>query len=144
MTNVSELPTLRYQGAILVNLEVAVRQLTEALEKCVGVPAISWHILKALEARDGQHASELARRVGRAATSFTPNLDKLEAAGLVTRKADKTDRRAVRIYLTEAGANFVADHPQEVDEYTDVALRNILADDWDGFVRVLTALQDIE
>lgn len=58
------------------------------------------HILYALFEEDGQHASTLARAVGREATSFTPLLDKLEKKGLIERRADKLDRRAVFIFAT--------------------------------------------
>ena len=61
------------------------------------------HIMKALFVEDGQHASTLARSVGRAATSFTPLLDRLEKRGMIERRADKVDRRAVLIHLTSKG-----------------------------------------
>lgn len=63
------------------------------------------HILSALYTEDHQHASSLARAVGRAATSFTPVLDKLERAGYIQRIADTADRRAVYIELTPKGAS---------------------------------------
>ena len=53
--------------------------------------------------QDGQHASDLANAVGRAATSFTPNLDKLQDKDLIERRPDPGDRRAVRIFLTDKG-----------------------------------------
>ncbi len=61
------------------------------------------HILEALYEQDGQHASALAKAVEREATSFTPILDKLEKRGLIRREADKGDRRAVFIFLTDEG-----------------------------------------
>jgi DNA-binding MarR family transcriptional regulator len=61
------------------------------------------HILKGLYVEDGQHASTLARAVGRAATSFTPLLDRLEKRGLIERRPDGRDRRAVLIHLTSKG-----------------------------------------
>src|SRR6185369_13299569 len=71
----------------------------------LGLTVIEWYILRALYDQDGQHASELARAVGRAATSFTPILDKLQdrkdKKGLIERRPDPADRRAVRIYLTD-------------------------------------------
>lgn len=65
-----------------------------------GLTLVQAHILFALYEEDGQHASTLARAVGREATSFTPLLDKLEKAGLIERRADKEDRRAVFIFAT--------------------------------------------
>lgn len=60
------------------------------------------HVLIELFQRDGQHASDLARRIGRAATSFTPLLDRLEKSQLIMRKPDSLDRRAIKVCLTGA------------------------------------------
>ncbi len=67
------------------------------------VQVVEAYVLNALYVEDGQHASTLARTVGRAATSFTPLLDRLEKRGLIERRADKEDRRAVHIHLTDKG-----------------------------------------
>lgn len=72
----------------------------EEVAREFGVTVIEAHILHFLFRRDGQMASELARQCGRAATSFTPNLDSLEKKGLIERKPHATDRRAVVITLT--------------------------------------------
>jgi DNA-binding MarR family transcriptional regulator len=61
------------------------------------------YILCALYEEDGQRANSLARAVGRAPTSFTPILDKIAAKGLVERRPEPSDRRAINIYLTEKG-----------------------------------------
>ena len=74
-----------------------------ATTPAAGLSAPSVHILNELYKDDGQHASELAQKIGRAATSFTPLLDKLQEAGLLLRRPDTQDRRAVRIYLTANG-----------------------------------------
>ncbi len=103
------------------NLDIALRNLDQVFGQVVqplGLTVIEWYILRALYEHDGQHASELARAVGRAATSFTPNLDKLQTKGLIERRADPSDRRAVRIYLTEAAEDSrqaVLDSAAEID-----------------------------
>ena len=74
-------------------------QNTEA----AGLSIVAIHILNELYQSDGQKASELARKVGRAATSFTPILDQLENDKLLKRSPHKTDRRAVIISLTVKG-----------------------------------------
>jgi DNA-binding MarR family transcriptional regulator len=60
-------------------------------------------IMNSLFADDGQHASVLANSVGRAATSFTPILDRLQKKGYVERRSDSADRRAVKIFITKKG-----------------------------------------
>lgn len=61
------------------------------------------YVLSHLYDEDGQKPSELAKQVGCAATSFTPVLDDIESLGLIKRRADNSDRRAVNILLTEKG-----------------------------------------
>lgn len=86
-----------------LELDITLRLLSQVLMVItdrLGLSVVEFFIIRALYESDGQHASHLAKAVGRAATSFTPNLDRLEAKGWLTRKADKADRRAVTIWLT--------------------------------------------
>lgn len=95
---------LRFDGSLWANMDIALRNVEQCFRRVarpLGLTVIEWYILRALYEQDGQHASELANAVGRAATSFTPNLDKLANKGLVERRPDPSDRRAVRIYLTD-------------------------------------------
>ena len=96
--------TLRFNGSVWCNLDIALRNIDQIFRNHVsilGLSVIEWYVLRALFAEDGQHASQLANCVGRAATSFTPNLDKLQDKGYIERLPDPSDRRAVRIYLTQ-------------------------------------------
>lgn len=88
------------------NIDIALRVIEQIYGELVepsGLTVIEWHIIRVLLEQDGIHASKLANMVGRAATSFTPNLDKLQNKGLIERLADPRDRRAVRIVLTPQG-----------------------------------------
>jgi DNA-binding MarR family transcriptional regulator len=67
------------------------------------VTIIDMHVLLALYEHDGQHASILAKAASQPATSFTPTLDRLVSKGLVERRPDPSDARAIFIYLTTLG-----------------------------------------
>ena len=138
---------LRFHGSVWCNLDIALRNLDQLFgraTKPLGLTIIEWYILRSLYERDGQHASELARAVGRAATSFTPNLDKLEGKGLIERRPDATDRRAVHIYLT-ARAEDLRDAVVESATEVDNALRQRFnADDYGVFLSVLSTLQSLD
>lgn len=56
---------------------------------------------------------ELARKTGLAKTTLTSMLDRMENAGLVTRVFDKSDRRQIRITLTE-NARALSDEYEKV------------------------------
>jgi DNA-binding MarR family transcriptional regulator len=135
---------LRFHGSVWCNLDIALRNLDQVFgraTKPLGLTIIEWYILRALYERDGQHASELARAVGRAATSFTPNLDKLEEKGLIERRPDPTDRRAVHIFLTDKAETLRGDVVRTGTE-VDAALRQRFnAEEFDMFLSVLGALQ---
>lgn len=139
-------PSLRFNGSVWCNLDIALRnmdQLYRQSMQSLGLSVIELYILRALYERDGQHASELARAVGRAATSFTPNLDKLQNKGLIERRPDPGDRRAVRIYLTK----HAQDNREQVIENTDRVdehIRNkVSKGDFEAFQRVVAELQTV-
>lgn len=138
---------LRFNGSVWCNLDIALRNLDQLFNRAIqplGLTIIEWYILRALYERDGQHASELARAVGRAATSFTPNLDKLQQKGYIERRPDPTDRRAVHIYLTDLAEQ----HRKEVlatAKEIDLEIRHLFEpDEFEVFLNVLSVIQSLE
>lgn len=137
---------LLFDGSVWCNLDIALRNVDQYFRQMIrphDLTVIEWYILRSLYERDGQHASELARAVGRAATSFTPNLDKLQNKGLIERRPDRTDRRAVRIYLTELGKELredVLDSAREIDETIEGLFTQ---DEYMEFQNALARLQAI-
>ncbi len=136
--------SLRFAGSIWCNLDIALRNLDQVYGQIIeplGLTVIEWYILRSLYDQDGQHASELARAVGRAATSFTPILDKLQNKDMIERRPDASDRRAVRIYLTSKG-NSSRDQVMASAEQVDTRIRkSVTAGDFKGFQSVLANLQ---
>jgi DNA-binding MarR family transcriptional regulator len=60
-------------------------------------------VLMSLWQDDGLKVMELGRRAGLEPSTMTGLLDRMERAGLLTRKADPDDRRAQRVMLTVRG-----------------------------------------
>jgi DNA-binding MarR family transcriptional regulator len=135
---------LRFSGSLWCNLDIALRNLDQIYGQVVeplGLTVIEWYILRALYDQDGQHASELARAVGRAATSFTPILDKLQDKGLIERRPDPADRRAVRIYLTDKGHK-TRDGVLSSAKQIDARIQKLVPNgDFKAFQTVLALLQ---
>lgn len=138
--------SLRFSGSIWCNLDIALRNLDQVYGQVIeplGLTVIEWYILRSLYEQDGQHASELARAVGRAATSFTPILDKLQNKDMIERRPDASDRRAVRIYLTKKG-NSHRDQVMASAEQVDTRIRkSVSTGDFKGFQSVLANLQSM-
>ena len=63
----------------------------------------TWLILTALRGTQWRTQLELARSLGIEGPTLTRHLDGLERAGLVERRRDPRDRRAVQVELTDAG-----------------------------------------
>jgi len=135
---------LRFNGSVWCNLDIALRNLDQMFGRMIqplNLTVIEWYILRALYEQDGQHASELARAVGRAATSFTPILDKLQQKDLVERRPDPTDRRAVRIYLTDKGRAMRSDVTRSAEQIDRQIKQMFPNGDFDAFQNVLAKLQ---
>ena len=150
--------TLRFDGSVWCNLDIALRNLDQIFRNAINkvevapvnngkksrLTVIEWYILRALYEQDGQHASELANAVGRAATSFTPNLDKLQDKDLIERKPDPGDRRAVRIFLTEKGQNIKEQVQQAAVEIDNEIRGHFPQSEYETFLDVVASLQAIE
>lgn len=84
------------------------RLTSEDLRACLqqeiepqGVRLAQWQYLRALWDCDGISQSELSARVSRLGSNTVTALNILEKNGLIRRKRSATDRRVVRVYLTE-------------------------------------------
>jgi MarR family transcriptional regulator, transcriptional regulator for hemolysin len=78
-----------------------------------------WLVLTALRGEQWRTQLELARSLGIEGPTLTRHLDGMERAGLVERRRDPSDRRAVRVELTDAGVqlhNRLRQHVVAFDE----------------------------
>jgi DNA-binding MarR family transcriptional regulator len=61
------------------------------------------HFLLNIDSDDGAYASEIAPMLGMESTSLSRIIKTLETEKMIIRKADKNDKRKVKIILTEKG-----------------------------------------
>jgi DNA-binding MarR family transcriptional regulator len=78
------------------------RQLRRELAP-LGITAGQAALLHAIRTEPGIGVRELSAREGMSAPTMSVHVDRLEAAGLVTRTRSGADRRRVRLELTEEG-----------------------------------------
>lgn len=80
------------------------RKLSAALYRRIagGIPPVQLQALAVLAGGDIR-MRELARRLGLATSTVTRLVDRLEAAGLAERRAERPDRRSVLVGLTQRG-----------------------------------------
>jgi len=96
-------PTARPLGLALAATAKAVsRAFDDALREAGGSVPI-WLVLANLTGDRWPTQLELARSVGIEGATLTRHLDGMERAGLVERRRDGGDRRAVNVELTDGG-----------------------------------------
>ncbi len=109
-----------------------------------GLTTAQFFLLIALYEEDGILISKLAEKVALDKATLTGIIDRLERDGLVERRDDPSDRRAIRIYLTDKAKRMK-------DELLDIYHRNnsrflsVLTDEERKvFERIVQKLESIE
>jgi DNA-binding MarR family transcriptional regulator len=115
------------------------RQAAEALAP-VGLELFEYDALSALR-RQGRPfalpATGLARETGLSSGAMTNRIDRLESRGLVMRRTDEGDRRAVIVSLTSAGKRVIDDAIGLRLEAADECLQGLSARERSELVRLL-------
>jgi DNA-binding MarR family transcriptional regulator len=90
-------------GLLLHEVSRLRQVLLERALKPFGFTFSQWSILVSLLQRHGMTQTELAAELGQTKAAVGELLRKMETAGVISRRSDKSDARVRRIYLT-AGA----------------------------------------
>src|SRR5436190_6290966 len=88
---------------LLAQLSQAYRGLLDTFMDRIGMHRAQATLLCRLFAQDGMTQSEIAEQLSVQGATVTNMLQRMEEAGLVTRRRDPDDNRLVRVYLTELG-----------------------------------------
>ena len=87
-------------------MDVATRRMTKFYNRRLRKFGITYNhlfILTCLWEQEGVNVKALSKQLLLDSSSLTGHLDRMERVGLVVRKDDPDDRRAVRVFLTEKG-----------------------------------------
>jgi MarR family transcriptional regulator for hemolysin len=129
-------------GLLLATTSKAVgRAFNDALAAQGGSIPI-WLILNALKSGRRRSQLELARNVGIEGPTMTRHLDGLEQSGLVERKRDPVDRRAVQVQLTRAGHALHGRLLKAVIAFNQQLRTGLSGDDVETLRRVLGRLRE--
>jgi len=109
----------------------------EKLTEAHGVSAGQWRFLRVLWEEDGLTQRELSRRVGITEPTAVKGVASLEAAGLVTREIDKSDKRKMLVSLTPKARRLKRKLMPMVVAVNERALHGIDAGDIETARRVL-------
>ena len=96
--------------------------------KPLGITRAQWWVLAFLSRRDGMTQTALAADLDLTKVAVGGLLDRMEAAGFIERRADRSDGRARRVHLTRAGAKMVSAIRESV-ETVELEILNRVSDD---------------
>ena len=118
------------------------RTIARALEP-FGLTTSQFSTLQVLLAAETESlgCSEIAQRLGGPGPDVTRLIDRLEAAGLVSRDRSQTDRRLVHARITPAGRKAVQDAAPAVHEAEEQAMSSLAAGDRSTLAALLASVQ---
>jgi DNA-binding MarR family transcriptional regulator len=88
---------------LLAQVSQAYRALSDDFMDRIDMHRAQATLLCRLYVQNGMTQSEIAEQLAVQGATVTSILQRMEEAGLVTRRRDDDDNRLVRVYLTEAG-----------------------------------------
>ncbi|PWR20940.1 MarR family winged helix-turn-helix transcriptional regulator [Zavarzinia compransoris] len=118
------------------------RNVTDRVLKPLNVTRSQWWVLAFLSRRDGMPQVALAEELDLGKVALGGLIDRLEANGLVERRADLTDRRVKRVFLTKVGTKLIKDIRNSVAETEHDILLGIDEADLQVMVKALRAMKE--
>lgn len=88
-----------------------------------GATLQTWRVLAALHERDGRRMGDLSETTSIEVSTLTRLVDGMEKKGLVVRRRDATDARAVTLHATPAGRRMTRMILPIAERYEKVALQ---------------------
>lgn len=100
------------------------------------------HVLLNIDARKGTHSTKLGPKMGMESTSLTRILKSMEQKGFIYKETDPSDKRKVKIFITDLGKK-----KREVSKKTVLALnqslRNYIEPErLDNFIQVIRDIEE--
>jgi len=102
-----------------------------------GVHEGQQYVLRCLWREDGLSPGEVARRLGLATPTVTRAATRMEATGLLRREPHPSDRRLVRLRLTDRGRELEKVIDEQTNQLTERALATLSAAERESLVRAL-------
>jgi DNA-binding MarR family transcriptional regulator len=131
-----EVVDIAQQFSLISNL---IRRELELFSREQGISAASARVLNYLADHMGEQIfqRDVERECGIRASTATVLLKKMEAAGLITRRPTKRDRRLLAIHLTNKSRRILSSVQEEMRGIDEAILRGVDKDDAAAFMRVV-------
>ncbi len=128
-------------GFLLNDVARLLRTTYDRRVKSLGLTRSQWWVVTHLFRAQGVTQSELAEALEIEKPTLGRLLDRLEAKGWVRREHDATDRRAWRVYLTDAVEPAMKTMRSVAGELRRDAMAGLSAEDRERFVDLLIAVK---
>jgi MarR family transcriptional regulator, transcriptional regulator for hemolysin len=95
-------------GLLVHDVSRLLRRRLDQQAQTIGLTSAQWRVLAYLARCEGSNQANLADFMDMEPITLSRHLDRMEAAGLTERRRDPSDRRAHKLYLTEAARPLIA------------------------------------
>ena len=99
-------------------------------------------VLLEISSHEGRQQNDAVKSLRLNKATVSVIIKKLESNGFVRRETDVTDRRAVRIYLTDRGRSLVEKIRETEREAENIASRDLTTNEYEMLLKLLTKVRD--
>jgi len=128
-------------GTLLAQVSRLLRRTFDERARGIGVTRPQWLVLGLLKAHAGSNQGALAEMLEVEPITLGRMIDRLQEAELVERRADPTDRRVWRIFLTDKGEVLLDRLRPFGRETLSQALEGLSAAECDQFIATLARVR---
>lgn len=118
------------------------RMYNQQAARYQGTMSIGFALLN-IHSEEGTPATKIGPMMGLEPRSLTRLLKSMEEKGLIYRKADKTDKRSVRIYLTKEGKKHRDKSKETVLRFNDAVREEIPEEKLNVFFDVVRSINQL-
>jgi DNA-binding MarR family transcriptional regulator len=135
-------PVTEFAGQLFFRLWRATHTRTGELLGSVGLTPALFALLNVIGAREGAIQQELGSALGIDRSTMVSLIDRLESAGLATRRPSATDRRAREIAITPKGRRLLQRARGLISQVEDEVLAGLTGEERDDLLTLLRRTLD--
>lgn len=132
----------KYIGVIVHRADLKLNNYYQKVVNPFDITVDQWEILVILWEREGITQKELAERLYKDQTNIARMLFKLEKKGFIYRVTHETDRRSLRVYLTDKGHEIKNEILAPSIEAYKKTIEGLTEEEVETFRRILSVMYD--
>jgi MarR family transcriptional regulator for hemolysin len=140
------LPPAKWLGFLVHDVGRLLRRQIDQRAQALGLTSAQWRVLSAVARtellnQEPLNQASLAEQLEIEPITLSRLVDRMEAARLIERRPDPADRRAYRLFVTDAARPVVADFRAVAYECVNAALVGVSEEEIEMVVDVLTRVR---